>query len=57
MREAGHDVVYAGERPTDPGDLALLTEATSQARVLRVARARIYALPGACASSLARRFS
>ena len=33
LRAAGHDVVYSAERPTDPGDAALLAEATSEARV------------------------
>ena len=33
MRAAGHDVLYAGERPVDPGDAALLAEATADGRV------------------------
>ena len=33
LRAAGHDVIYAAERPTDPGDAVLLAEATSQSRV------------------------
>lgn len=33
LRAAGHDVVYSAERPTDPGDAALLAEATSEARI------------------------
>lgn len=34
LREAGHDVAYAGERKTDPGYEALLEEACGQSRVL-----------------------
>ena len=34
MREAGHDVVYAAERPVDPGDEALLQEAAAEGRIL-----------------------
>jgi predicted nuclease of predicted toxin-antitoxin system len=34
MRQAGHDVVYAGEREKDPGDEALLAEAAAETRVL-----------------------
>lgn len=33
LREAGHDVIYSAERPTDPGDSALLAEATADGRV------------------------
>jgi predicted nuclease of predicted toxin-antitoxin system len=33
MRDAGHDVVYAGERAVDPGDQALLDEAAADGRV------------------------
>jgi predicted nuclease of predicted toxin-antitoxin system len=33
MRAAGHDVLSAGERPSDPGDAALLAEAAAQGRV------------------------
>ena len=33
MRAAGHDVLYAGERPVDPGDVALLAEAAADRRV------------------------
>ena len=33
LRTAGYDVVYSTERPTDPGDAALLAEASSEARV------------------------
>lgn len=33
LREAGHDVTYSAERPTDPGDEALLAEATADGRV------------------------
>jgi predicted nuclease of predicted toxin-antitoxin system len=33
MRQAGHDVVYAGERAKDPGDEALLAEAAAETRV------------------------
>src|SRR3569832_2471894 len=33
LRSAGHDVVYAAERPTDPGDAALLAEAFAEERV------------------------
>jgi predicted nuclease of predicted toxin-antitoxin system len=33
MRAVGHDVVYAGERPADPGDAALLAEAVAEGRV------------------------
>jgi len=33
MRAAGHDVVYAAERHTDPGDAELLFEAAAQGRV------------------------
>jgi predicted nuclease of predicted toxin-antitoxin system len=34
LREAGHDVLYSAERPADPGDLALLAEATAAGRAL-----------------------
>jgi len=30
MRAAGYDVVYLGERTSDPGDEALLAEAVAQ---------------------------
>ncbi len=33
LRADGHDVVYAGERPTDPGDAALLAEAHADASI------------------------
>ncbi|HEX4304170.1 MAG TPA: DUF5615 family PIN-like protein [Rhizomicrobium sp.] len=33
LREAGHDVVYAAERATDPGDAALLAEAAKEGRI------------------------
>lgn len=33
LREAGHDVIYSAERPTDPGDEALLAEAAADGRV------------------------
>lgn len=33
LRAAGHDVVYAGERPADPGDAALLAEAVAGGRL------------------------
>jgi predicted nuclease of predicted toxin-antitoxin system len=32
MRDAGHDVVYVGERAADPGDEALLAEAVAEGR-------------------------
>jgi len=34
MRAAGHDVVYLGERPADPGDQALLAEAVAERRII-----------------------
>jgi predicted nuclease of predicted toxin-antitoxin system len=34
LRDAGHDVVYVGERQNDPGDIAILREAAETARVL-----------------------
>lgn len=34
LRDAGYDVVFAGERAEDPGDEALLAEAAAQGRVL-----------------------
>lgn len=34
LREAGFDVVYAGERAVDPGDVALLEVAQVSGRVL-----------------------
>lgn len=34
LRNAGYDVVYAGELPTDPGDAVLLEEAENSGRVL-----------------------
>ena len=34
MRAAGHDVVYLGERTTDPGDQALLAEAVAEGRII-----------------------
>jgi predicted nuclease of predicted toxin-antitoxin system len=33
LRAAGHDVLYAGERASDPGDAALLAEAAAEQRV------------------------
>jgi predicted nuclease of predicted toxin-antitoxin system len=33
MRDAGHDVVYIGERARDPGDEALLAEAVADRRI------------------------
>jgi predicted nuclease of predicted toxin-antitoxin system len=33
LRALGHDVLYVGERPVDPGDLALLIEAAAGGRV------------------------
>lgn len=33
LREAGHDVLYSAERPSDPGDAALLTEAAADDRI------------------------
>jgi predicted nuclease of predicted toxin-antitoxin system len=33
MRGADHDVVYVGERATDPGDEALLAEAVAEGRI------------------------
>ncbi len=33
MRDAGHDVVYVGERARDPGDEALLAEAAVDKRI------------------------
>jgi predicted nuclease of predicted toxin-antitoxin system len=33
MRGAGHDVVFVGERTTDPGDEALLAEAVAEMRI------------------------
>ena len=34
MRDASHDVVYISERPADPGDEALLSEAFADRRIL-----------------------
>ena len=34
MRAAGHDVVYLGERTTDPGDQALPAEAVTEGRII-----------------------
>lgn len=34
LREKGHDLIYAGERESDPGDLAILNEARASNRVL-----------------------
>jgi len=34
LRDAGHDVVYVGERAADPGDQALLAEAATAGRIL-----------------------
>lgn len=34
LRSAGHDVIYAAEREVDPGDEALLAEATTGGRIL-----------------------
>lgn len=33
LRNAGHDVVYAAERASDPGDAALLAEAATEERI------------------------
>lgn len=33
LRQDGHDVVYSAERPSDPGDAALLAEAHADGRV------------------------
>ena len=33
LREAGHDVLYSAERPTDPGDATLLAEAAADGRI------------------------
>ncbi len=33
LRDAGHDVVYAAERASDPGDAVLLAEAANARRV------------------------
>jgi predicted nuclease of predicted toxin-antitoxin system len=33
LRDAGHDVAYAAERSSDPGDGALLAEAVTESRV------------------------
>lgn len=33
LRQAGHDVIYSAERPTDPGDAVLLAEAFADSRV------------------------
>lgn len=33
LRAFGHDVIYAAERPADPGDRALLAEAVAQDRI------------------------
>jgi predicted nuclease of predicted toxin-antitoxin system len=33
LRALGRDVLYVGERPADPGDLALLTEAAADGRI------------------------
>ena len=34
LRAVGHDVVYLGERPVDPGDHALLAEAVVEGRII-----------------------
>ena len=34
LRELSHDVTWVAERPSDPGDVAVLDEANSQDRVL-----------------------
>jgi len=34
LRTRGHDVLYAGERDTDPGDEELLAQAVAENRVL-----------------------
>ena len=34
LRAAGHDVLYRGERTTDPGDQALLAEAVTEGRII-----------------------
>lgn len=33
LRAAGYDLVHSAERPSDPGDAALLQEATSERRI------------------------
>jgi len=33
LRKAGHDVIYSAERPSGPGDAALLSEAAADRRV------------------------
>jgi len=33
LRTAGHDVIYSGERASDPGDAVLLAEAATAGRV------------------------
>jgi predicted nuclease of predicted toxin-antitoxin system len=34
LRAAGHDVVYLGERPADPGDQALLADAVASGWII-----------------------
>lgn len=34
VRQAGHDVTWAGDRPLDPGDEEILRRATAESRVL-----------------------
>lgn len=34
LREAGHDVVWAGDWPVDPGDVEILTRARAEGRIL-----------------------
>ena len=34
LRAAGHDVLYLGERTTDPGDQAFLAEAVTEGRII-----------------------
>lgn len=33
LRAAGHDVIYSGERASDPGDAVLLAEAATDGRI------------------------
>jgi predicted nuclease of predicted toxin-antitoxin system len=34
LRDYGHDVVWVGDLPTDPGDVAILTRARNEQRIL-----------------------